>query len=415
VFETHKIVSSEEKGILEGFAKSIPDSRMGPDRVEFLIENADKLEEQQKIILRNYINKILTMMIENEASDIEIGGNGNEGYFWMRIHGKKERVRELPQFTEDESALLIINLLNENQRMLLLQQRNLDFSYTYFYEKRKLKVRFRADAYFDLDTLALNMRLINLSIRPLASLDFHPLAVRSLSHNYIKFGLTLITGITGSGKSTTLDSIIDHHNKFDPAHIIIIAAPIEYVHNSNISLIKHREVGRDVMSFKDGIVQALRQDPDIIVVGEMRDPDTIMAALEITDTGHKVFSTLHTSSATESLDRIIAEVHPTEQERVRNRLADVLISVISQKLVPTLDGKRVMAKEVLIVTPSVRAAIKNNNTSEIYMMINQGGSQGMITMEQDLKRLYMQKRISLETAITYANNKTRVQQILSTN
>jgi twitching motility protein PilT len=333
----------------------------------------------------------------------------------MRIHGKKERVRELPQFTEDESALLIINLLNENQRMLLLQQRNLDFSYTYFYEKRKLKVRFRADAYFDLDTLALNMRLINLSIRPLASLDFHPLAVRSLSHNYIKFGLTLITGITGSGKSTTLDSIIDHHNKFDPAHIIIIAAPIEYVHNSNISLIKHREVGRDVMSFKDGIVQALRQDPDIIVVGEMRDPDTIMAALEVTDTGHKVFSTLHTSSATESLDRIIAEVHPTEQERVRNRLADVLISVISQKLVPTLDGKRVMAKEVLIVTPSVRAAIKNNNTSEIYMMINQGGSQGMITMEQDLKRLYMQKRISLETAITYANNKTRVQQILSTN
>ena len=415
MFETNKIASTEEKRILEGFVKSIPDSRMGPDRVEFLVENAEKLEEQHKIVLRNYINKILTMMVENEASDIELGGNGNEGYFWMRIHGKKERVRELPQFTEDESALLIINLLNENQRTLLLQKRNLDFSYTYFYEKRKLKVRFRADAYFDLDTLALNMRLINLSIRPLASLEFHPLAVRTLSHNYIKFGLTLITGITGSGKSTTLDSIIDHHNKFDPAHIIIIAAPIEYVHNSNISLIKHREVGRDVMSFKDGIVQALRQDPDIIVVGEMRDPDTIMAALEVTDTGHKVFSTLHTSSATESLDRIIAEVHPTEQERVRNRLADVLISVVSQKLVPTLDGKRIMAKEVLIVTPSVRAAIKNNNTSEIYMMMNQGGSQGMVTMEQDLKRLYMQKRISLESAITYANNKTRVQQILATN
>ena len=386
---------------------------MGPDRVEFLVENAHKLEEQHKLVLRNYINKALTLMIESEASDIEIGGHGNEGYFWMRIHGKKERVRELPQFSEDEAALLIINLLNENQRNYLLEQRNLDFSYTYFYEKRKLNVRFRADAYFDLDTLTLNMRLINLSTRPLASLEFHPLAVRSLSHNYIKFGLTLITGITGSGKSTTLDSIIDHHNKFDPAHVIIIAAPIEYVHNSNISLIKHREVGRDVTSFKDGIVQALRQDPDIIVVGEMRDPDTIMAALEVTDTGHKVFSTLHTSSATESLDRIIAEVHPTEQERVRNRLADVLISVISQKLVPTLDGKRIMAKEVLIVTPSVRAAIKNNNTSEIYMMINQGGQQGMVTMEQDLKRLYMQKKISLETAITYANNKTRIQQILS--
>jgi len=415
VFESHKIVATEEKQILGKFVKSIPESRMGPDRVEFLIIEAKKLEEQHKLVLRNYINKTLTMMIESEASDIEIGGHGNEGHFWMRIHGKKERVRELPQFTVDESALLIINLLNENQRTLLLQKRNLDFSYTYFYEKRKIGVRFRADAYFDLDTLTLNMRLINLSTRPLASLGFHPLAVRSLSHNYIKFGLTLITGITGSGKSTTLDSIIDHHNKFDPAHIIIIAAPIEYVHNSNIALIKHREVGRDVMSFKEGITQALRQDPDIIVVGEMRDAETIMSALEVTDTGHKVFSTLHTSSATESLDRIIAEVHPNEQERVRNRLADVLISVVSQKLVPTLDGRREMAKEVLIVTPSVKAAIKNNNTSEIYMMINQGGALGMLTMEQDLKRLYMQKKISLETAITYANNKTRIQQILSAN
>ncbi len=413
MFESPAVNVAEEKKILNDFAKSIPKSIFGPDRVRYIVENSSLLDEQDKIYLRSFINKTLTMMIENEASDIEIGGHGNECFIWMRTHGKKERVRDLPQFSDDEAALLIVNLLSENQKHHLLENRNLDFSYTYYYEKRKLNVRFRADAYFDLDTLAMNMRLINLSVRPLASLEFHPLAVRSVSHNYIKFGLTLITGITGSGKSTTLDSIIDHHNKFDPAHVVIIASPIEYVHTSNISLIKHREVGRDVKSFKDGIVQALRQDPDIIVVGEMRDPETIMSALEVTDTGHKVFSTLHTSSATESLDRIIAEVHPTEQERVRNRLADVLISVISQKLVPTLSGKRIMAKEVLIVTPNVKAAIKNNNTSEIYMMINQGGAQGMITMEQDLKRLYMQKKISLETAITYANNKTRIQQILS--
>jgi twitching motility protein PilT len=413
VFESPIETATEEKRILENFISTIPDSVFGPDRLKFIVENAIKLADKDKIALRNFVNKVLTHMIENDASDIEIGGHGNEGYIWMRIHGKKERVRELQQFSEDEAALIIINLMGENQKEYLLKNRNLDFSYTYFYETRKLNVRFRADSYFDLDTLALNMRLINLSVRPMSSLEFHPLTVRSLSHNYIKFGLTLITGITGSGKSSTLDSIIDHHNKFDPAHIIIIASPIEYVHTSNISLVKHREVGRDVLSFKDGIVQALRQDPDIIVVGEMRDPETIMAALEVTDTGHKVFSTLHTSSATESLDRIIAEVHPIEQERVRNRLAEVLISVISQKLVPTIDGKRVMAKEVLIVTPSVQAAIKNNNTSEIYMMINQGGAQGMITMEQDLKRLYMLKKITLETAITYADNQTRIPQILS--
>jgi len=156
----------------------------------------------------------------------------------------------------------------------------------------------------------------------------------------------------------------------------------------------------------------MRQDPDIIVIGEMRDPDTILAALEVTDTGHKVFSTLHTSSAVESIDRIVAEVHPNEQERVRNRLADVLVSVVSQKLVPTIDGRLVLAKEVLVVNSNVRAAIKNNNTSEIYMMINQGAPSGMITMEQDLKRLYLNKTITLESVMAYSNHKKRMEQIL---
>jgi len=407
------VIITEEKKILKDFVATLPEALMGPDRVTYILESCSKLQEEEKILLRKFVNKVLTSMIERDASDIEIGGHGNEGYIWMRIHGRKERVKDLPQFTEDESALIISNLFNSNQKKYLATTRNLDFSYTFFYERRKINVRFRADAYFDLDTLTCNMRAINTSIRPLASLEFHPNAIKYLSHNYIKFGLTLITGITGSGKSTTLDSIVDHHNKFDPAHVVIVAAPIEYVHTSNVCLIKHREVGRDVLSFKEGVIQALRQDPDIIIIGEMRDPDTIMAALEVTDTGHKVFSTLHTSSAMESLDRIIAEVHPTEQERVRNRLADVLISVVSQKLVPGLDGKLVLAKEVLIVTPSVKAAIKNNNISEIYMMINQGGQLGMITMEQDLQKLYMHKKISLETAITYANNKTRINQLLS--
>ncbi len=330
---------AEEKKILENFCKTIPESLFGPDRVHYILENADKLKENEKISLRNFYNKLLVNMLEKDASDIELGGHGNVGYVWMRIYGRKERVKEISQFTPDESALIIVNLLNMNQREHLAKKRNLDFSYTFFYERRNVNVRFRSDTYFDLDTLTMNMRSINQTIRPLSSLDFHPNIVRALSHGYIKFGLSLITGITGSGKSTTLDSIVDHHNKVDPCHIIVIAAPIEYVHTSNVALIKHREVGRDVMSFKEGIVQALRQDPDIVVVGEMRDPDTIMAALEITDTGHKVFSTLHTSSAVESIDRIIAECDPVEQERVRNRLADVLISVVSQKLIPSLDGK----------------------------------------------------------------------------
>lgn len=402
-----------EKNILVNFSENIPASLTGPDRVSFILENIDRMEVDEKVALRNLLNKLLTSMIERDASDIEIGGHGNEGYIWMRVHGKKQRISDLPQFSLDETAILIVNLLNANQRKYISLTRNLDFSHTFFYERKKTNIRFRADAYFDLDTLALNMRAINATIRPFSSLGFHPVAAKMMSHTYIKFGLSLVTGITGSGKSTTLDSIIDEHNKIDPCHIVIIASPVEYVHKSNVSIVRHREVGRDVLSFKDGVTQSLRQDPDIIVIGEMRDPDTILASLEVTDTGHKVFSTLHTSSASESIDRIIAEVHPNEQERVRNRLADVLISVVSQKLVPSLDGKRVLAKEVLIVTPSVKAAIKNNNVSEIYMMINQGANQGMITMEQDLKRLYLEKKISLENAIAYANNKTRIQQLLA--
>jgi len=404
---------TEAKTILQKIVQTIPPALIGPDRVTYLLDTADKIPSEEKIVLRELFNKFLTSMIEREASDIEVGGHGNGGYVWMRIHGKKERIKDFLQLTEEEAAVIIINLLNNNQRKYLSVTRNLDFSYSYLYERRRTNVRFRADAYFDLDSLALNMRSINAKVFPLESLEFHPLALKAMSHNYIKFGLSLITGITGSGKSTTLDAIIDYHNKFDPSHIVIIASPIEFVHNSNVSIIRHREVGRDVLSFKDGVIQSLRQDPDIIVIGEMRDPDTILAALEVTDTGHKVFSTLHTSSAVESLDRIVAEVHPNEQDRVRNRLADVLISVVSQKLVPSLDGKRVLAKEVLIVNPSVKAAIKNNNTSEIYMMINQGAQQGMLTLEQDLKRLYLQKKISLEAAISYSNNKTRIQQILS--
>jgi twitching motility protein PilT len=256
------------------------------------------------------------------------------------------------------------------------------------------------------------MRKIDNEIRPFNGLNLHQEIAKALSLKYLKYGLTLVTGITGSGKSSTLDTILDANNLTSDAHIVIIASPIELVHQPKRSIVRHREVGRDVMSFKEGAVQALRQDPDIIVIGELRDPDTIMTALEITDSGHKTFGTLHTASAVESLDRIIGEVPPEEQERVRNRLADVLTCVISQKLVPTLDGRRTLAKEVLLTTSAVRAAIRNNNTGEIYQMIYEGSAMGMHTMEQDLTRLYYEEKISKEEAIGNANNKKRLKELL---
>ncbi len=397
--------------ILSTVTKTIPDAYHGPDRTSYIIEHSQELNIEDKDTLVKYFNHILTVMIERNASDIELGGPGVADYIWFRIQGIKQRIKDLPNLKLDEATLLIAVLLNKNQHRHLLVNRNLDFSYTFRYIKTNTNVRFRADAYFDLDSLTLNMRAISSDLRSLESYEFHPYALQAMSHTYIKFGLSLITGITGSGKSTTLDAVINYHNQTNPCQVIVISAPIEYVHTSGQCLIKHREVGRDVLSFKEGVTQALRQDPDIIVIGEMRDPDTILSSLEVADTGHKVFSTLHTSSAIESIDRIIAEVNPVEQERVRMRLADVLVSVVSQKLIPGMDGNLVLAKEVLIVTPSVKAAIKNNNTSEIYMMMNQGSQMGMITMEQDLMRLYQQRKISKENMIAFANNKNRIRQL----
>lgn len=369
------------------------------------------LDAEARGHLRLGFENYLRLMLTNEASDIDLGGPGCDNQIWYRIHGDKSPL-EGEGLRYIESDFLLHNILTSGQRERLLEDRNLDFSYTIETDS-KLDQRFRADMYFDLQHLALNMRRIDNTIRPFKELNFHPEIAKALSLKYYKYGLTLVTGITGSGKSSTLDTIIDANNRTVDSHIVIIASPVELIHKPIRSVVRHREVGRDVTSFKDGAIQALRQDPDIIVIGELRDPETIMTSLEITDSGHKTFGTLHTSSAMESVERILGEVPVNEQNRVRTRLADVLTCVISQKLVPSLDGKRVLAKEVLLVTSSVKAAIRNDNVGEIYQMLMEGGSKGMNTMEQDLHRLYTEGKISQEVAINNANNKKRIKQLLS--
>jgi twitching motility protein PilT len=401
----------EAQKALKEIAAGISSTVQGLERQMLIGDMMSRMDETVKAKLLTLINYFLTHMLSLNASDIDIGGYGSQGFVWYRIFGAKKPDPSLGKFTLDETNILIQSTLGERQRSFLFENRSLDYSHMLFHTAEDF-LRFRANAYLELDQLALNMRAISNFVRPFKSLDLHANVTKVLSLAHTKEGLCLVTGITGSGKSSTLDSIIDANNHSVNGHIVIIASPIEYVHKSDKCIVRHREVGRDVLSFKDGAVQALRQDPDIIVLGELRDPETIMTALEITDSGHKVFSTLHTGSAVESIDRIIGETPPIEQERVRNRLADTLHCVISQKLIPSLDGKRALAKEVLLGTPSVRAAIKNNNTSEIYQMLNEGGESGMTTLEQDLKRLYLQKKISLESAMNFANNKRRLQQLL---
>lgn len=398
-------------GTLKEIAASIPETPPGMERQMLIGDLIAKQSPAERTALRKLMDSYLMRMEKITASDIDMGGYGSRGNIWFRVYGDKKPDAELGKFTLDEFDVLIQSVLIERQRLFLYENRNLDFSYSIVVDE-KLH-RFRADAYFDLDHLALNMRAINATIRPYKGLELHPNVTRILSLDHVHQGLTLVTGITGSGKSTTLDTIIDANNHTVDAHVVIIASPVEYVHIPDRCIIRHREVGRDVLSFKEGAVQSLRQDPDIIVIGEMRDPDTIMTALEITDSGHKVFSTLHTASAVETIDRIIGEVPPIEQERVRVRLADTLTVVMSQKLVPSVDRKVTLAKEVMVMTPSVRAAIKNNNTGEIYQMMAESGDVGMITLEQDLKRLFMAKRITLDNAMAAANNKRRFQQLIN--
>ncbi len=407
---SEKIVSNAMK-VLEFVVRDMPPHYFGTEKQEYIAKKLESIDDKAIQVLRLFYEKILARMRELDASDIDLGSFGTRGEIWLRVHGNKLPQKDLPTLPSPLADVLVQSLVMPRQRETLIERRSLDFSY--HVEENGERFRYRGTAYFDLDAVGMNMRAITAKIRPYSSYNFHPNITNIVNLKNTKEGLILVTGITGSGKSTTLDAIIDANNHSVDAHIIIIGAPIEYVHSPERSVIRHREVGRDVLSFKDGTVQALRQDPDIVIIGEMRDPETIMAALEITDSGHKVFSTLHTSSAVESLDRIIGEVPPEEQDRVRNRLADVLKLVVSQKLVPTVDKKRTLAKEVLLVTPSVRAAIKNGNTGEIYQMITEGSALGMITMEQDLYRLYRSNVISIDEALNYANNKKRLRQLIN--
>jgi len=396
--------------IVQPIAEKIPKSLRGLEYLSAIGEVVESLPDEKRLQLTELLNGFLRYMISIEASDIDLGAQGCNGKIWYRIHGNKTPINTPIELKYVETDILLSNIITKAQREILMDRNSADFSYS-FELSEGINQRFRANMYLDLEHLALNMRKIDVEIRPFKTLEVHPEIAKALSLKYFKYGLTLVTGITGSGKSSTLDTIIDANNRTVESHIIIIASPVELIHKPIRSVVRHREVGRDVPSFKDGAIQALRQDPDIIVIGELRDPETITTTLEITDSGHKTFGTLHTSSAMESIERILGEVSSEEQNRVRMRLSDVLTCVISQKLIPSLDGKRVLAKEVLLVTPSVRAAIRNNNINEIYQMLSEGSEHGMITLEQDLKRLYDQKQISRESAINNANNKKRLLQL----
>ncbi|MGM8364549.1 type IV pilus twitching motility protein PilT [Virgibacillus sp. W0181] len=329
---------------------------------------------------------------EKNASDVHLTVNKAPVF---RIHGKLvEMDGSVLQPSETEAICQVI--LSEAAWRTLQEQREIDFSYTI-----DNRLRFRMNAFYQRGHLSLAIRLIPTGVPTFEQLHM-PSIVQELTA--LPQGLILVTGPTGSGKTTTLASMIDYINKTTEKHIITLEDPIEYLHAHRMSIIDQREVGPDTRTFVNGLRASLRQDPDIILVGEMRDQETIATAITAAETGHLVLSTLHTSDAVSTIERIIDVFPPEQQGQIRIQLSSILKAVISQRLFPTLDGmNRRVATEVLVNTPAVKNLIRNEKLHQIQNVLQTSKDAGMHTLEMDLRRLLQESVISYETVAPYLN------------
>lgn len=292
-------------------------------------------------------------------------------------------------------------------RVLPLLKNRLDFDFGFEFEGA---ARFRVNLFYEMGRLGLVMRLISLKIPTLDDLG-HPTAIKRFSD--LNQGLVLVTGPTGSGKSTTLAALLNTINTDRQLHIITLEDPVEYVYKSQKSVVTQRQLGLDTDSFPNGIKYALRQDPDVLLIGEMRDRETMMAALHAAETGHLVFSTLHTTDAVQTISRIINAFEPFEREPVRHQIAGVLQGTVAQRLVKKAEGKgRVAVAEIMTVTPAIRDYIIRDQMDEIYQLLKAGEYEGACSLNHALYRAVRNGYISPEDAIETSDNRTELQQML---
>jgi twitching motility protein PilT len=344
------------------------------------------------------IDALFKILKDKGGSDLHLSA-GNPPL--IRRSGDLEPIMSQVLGHEQNKALLY-EIMSEAQRKTYETTRDLDFAY----EVTELKSRFRANIFMGRLGISAVFRLIPAEILSAEQLGLPPTV---LNLTKFKKGLVLVTGPTGSGKSTTLAAMIDHVNKTRKDHILTIEDPREFVHVSQQSLINQREVGRHTRTFAAALKAALREDPDLILVGEMRDLETIELAITAAETGHLVFGTLHTSSAAKTVDRIINVFPTNQQEQVRTMLGESLKGVIAQQLLRTVDGKRCAALEILSVTPAVSNLIREGKTFQIPSVIQTGKSQGMQLMDQAIQDLLTAGKISREEAQKFASNKALFQ------
>ena len=332
------------------------------------------------------LRTLLEEMISRGASDLHITANDRPK---LRVDGDIQNATVGDVMTPKDTLTLAYSVLTETQKKRFEQEDELDFSFGI-----QNLARFRGNVFKQRGCVSIVIRMIPFNVRTFAELGLPPIVAQLAERPR---GLILVTGPTGSGKSTTLAAIIDKINKERKGHIVTVEDPIEFIHRHQSCIVNQREVGTDTKDFRTALKYALRQDPDVILVGEMRDLDTISSALTIAETGHLALATLHTNSAAESINRIIDVFPSNQQPQVRAQLAFVLEGVMTQTLLPRMSGRgRVMAMEIMVATPAVRALIRDDKIHQIQSSMQAGKKWGMQTMNDSLFQLYTNKEVSAE-------------------
>jgi twitching motility protein PilT len=333
------------------------------------------------------IEVLLEEVIKRKASDLHLQVGLPP---MIRIDGALAPIGNSETLNDEAVETLLFSILDEDQKQILLKDKEFDFSFAF-----GDLGRFRVNAFHERGNLASALRLITNEIMTIEQLGLPPVV-----NKFADFprGLVLVTGPTGSGKSTTLAAMIHKINEERAAHIITIEDPIEYTHQSNKSVIVQREVHYDTYSFSAALRSVLREDPDVVLIGEMRDLETIASAITIAETGHLVFATLHTNSAAQSIDRMIDVFPPHQQPQIRSQLSNILAAIVSQRLVPTIGGGRIAAAEIMVATPAVRNIIREGKTHQLDAVIQTGAEFGMQSMDKTLVNLIHAGTITYDEA-----------------